>query len=111
MQKSELAFVQILALYCIHFNTDTYTIDWLVDNFLNSMYILEVCIFHFSHRLNFRDHLLEVTLDQQDTYIVSLGDVIDPDRPIDLFHDQIDFLSTFSIRIWSWNVTSCDESD
>ena len=32
---------------------------------------------------------------------LSLGNVIDPDHQIDLYHDQIAIKSTFLIRIWS----------
>ena len=38
--------------------------------------------------------------------IVSLGDVIDPDHQIELYHDQIAFQSTFLIRICSWIVAT-----
>ena len=40
---------------------------------------------------------------------LSLGDVIDPNQLIDLFRDRINFLSFFSIRIWSRILTCCNE--
>ena len=48
-----------------------------------------------------------VTLSQ----ILSLDDVIDPDRLIDLYRDRIALYSTFSIQILGIKIHRCDEID